>query len=679
MAIYQDETVGSGEHEARLSLSNHVLVGFSTPMPEDELAGLPLPDSFRVPDRRQSLAGPNSDTVTATFLLADDVSPDSLEQLVLQDEYAFVSPAYELEDSDGQLFSPIPGKLIVGFKADASRAQRREVELSVEGQDSWRQMRPSIADVAVFAAYAQDERPTGQPAAAIDLRAAIDAMDGVDFAELDWFAINPQQQGGGAQQPNLALLQVPADGIPNGISPAPLAVLDGGFQNGHPGLQYQGTGIDVITGANPGHVWDTSDPHGTAVAGVAVSLPQGGGPGAHGVAEGGQFIPIRVYKAADTVEATASDLSEGIVAAVNEGARVINISLGRFLPSNTLYAALQTAEKSGVVVVAGSGNLLKEAYDTEQEPTAKACRVNYPAAFPTVIAVGAVGAAVETGGNVQRIGWLYTQSRPRSWASCYGSELDVVAPGIHIHTTDPTTGNMSSPGDYFEHFAGTSAASPHIAGLAALLCGMHPAESPAQIRARVFASCIMPDGYNHIDNQKWGYRGQWNLEVGFGIPSVAAALDTPMATTHKPLDEDSGSSPVDTDIRAPVEPNTKGEATMVGDYEPCTGEVGTVEEPKTGKAYEGHFRYCIRPLSAFMNALVAADAGWPELLRDFWKNPYQTARIAGLPWYACIALAEGDRATIDRLVGVEVGRDPAAQEAFEAQGGSGGPIGVKLN
>ena len=110
---------------------------------------------------------------------------------------------------------------------------------------------------------------------------------------------------------------------------------------------------------------------------------------------------------------------------------------------------------------------------------------------------------------------------------------------------------------------------------------------------------------------------------------------------------------------------------------PCTGVIGP---QATGKSYEWAFATCMRPLSEFLNALVSDDATWREMMHDFWLKPFETARIAGLPWEACIALAEGDRDTIDRLVNLEIGRSEAAKTVYYGTdgGASGGPIGVKL-
>ena len=96
----------------------------------------------------------------------------------------------------------------------------------------------------------------------------------------------------------------------------------------------------------------------------------------------------------------------------------------------------------------------------------------------------------------------------------------------------------------------------------------------------------------------------------------------------------------------------------------------------TDEDYLDAFINCIHPLSEFLNELYAQSTH-PNMLDHFWKNPYRTARVAGLPWEACIMLAEGDWDRVQYAVSVELMRDPLNQASYDAAGGKGGPIGVK--
>lgn len=110
---------------------------------------------------------------------------------------------------------------------------------------------------------------------------------------------------------------------------------------------------------------------------------------------------------------------------------MINLSLGSPAPSFTLQSAIDYAWRSGSVIVAAAGN------DGSSVP-------NYPANYPNVISVASTNA-----------------SDVKSGFSNYGRWVDVTAPGENILST--------YPGSYYAYLSGTSMASPHVAGLAALL------------------------------------------------------------------------------------------------------------------------------------------------------------------------------------------------------------------
>ena len=75
---------------------------------------------------------------------------------------------------------------------------------------------------------------------------------------------------------------------------------------------------------------------------------------------------------------------------------------------------------------------------------------------------------------------------------------------------------------------------------------------------------------------------------------------------------------------------------------------------KNYDAYKNAFLDCLRPLSDFMDALASGEC--PTLVTHFWKNPYKTARRAGLPWHACVLLGQGDWDEINDAVNAELQR-----------------------
>ena len=97
---------------------------------------------------------------------------------------------------------------------------------------------------------------------------------------------------------------------------------------------------------------------------------------------------------------------------------------------------------------------------------------------------------------------------PKRWGSNYGNGLDVVAPGIEIPTTDIN-------GSYDMHFFGTSAACPHVAGVAALMLSANPDLTAQEVH----------DIINATATKLPNYSGDWNSEVGYGLINAEAAVN----------------------------------------------------------------------------------------------------------------------------------------------------------
>ena len=205
----------------------------------------------------------------------------------------------------------------------------------------------------------------------------------------------------------------------NGIT---VAVLDSGVKS-HPALNAaRVTTIDMI----PSDAEADQSSHGTSVA----SLIAGNGKGVQGVAPATDILSIDVMPGEGPGDLFT--LASAIVRAVDEGSRIINISLGSYGETPLLAAAVDYAVSEGAVIVAAAGN---EGISS----------VMYPAAYENVIAVGAVDSAGQH---------LYFSNR--------GEAIDITAPGLAI--------NAAGDNNQVVGFSGTSAAVPLIsAALAGLL------------------------------------------------------------------------------------------------------------------------------------------------------------------------------------------------------------------
>lgn len=215
--------------------------------------------------------------------------------------------------------------------------------------------------------------------------------------------------------------------------PIVVAVLDTGVDGSHPDLQGKVLpGHNVFSGgANAGD----DNGHGTAVAGL-IAANTDNRTGIAGLCWGCRILPVKVLDA--NGGGNDATVAAGIRWAADNGARVINMSLGGAGESETLREAVEYAAAKGIVLVAASGN--------EREAGNP---VSYPAAYSQVIAVGATGNADTITGF-----------------SNTGDYLDIAAPGVGLWTTLPD-GRYGPPN-------GTSFSSPYVAGAAALVLTQRP-------------------------------------------------------------------------------------------------------------------------------------------------------------------------------------------------------------
>ena len=216
--------------------------------------------------------------------------------------------------------------------------------------------------------------------------------------------------------------------------------------------------------------------HGTHVTGI-IAATINNGKGIAGVAPSVTIMPVAVF-APPVGVGTYYDLIRGILYAVDNGARVINLSLGATTYSRGEAEAIAYAEEHGVVVVAAAGNRGSN-------------RLFYPAAHPQVIAVAATDAS----------------DTVATWFSNYGTYIDVAAPGVSVWST--------IPGNGYGAMSGTSMATPHVAGLAALILSLNPSLTPAQVRDLITRYASDQVGPPNLDPPGWDPRyGYGRIHIG---------------------------------------------------------------------------------------------------------------------------------------------------------------------
>jgi hypothetical protein len=259
-----------------------------------------------------------------------------------------------------------------------------------------------------------------------------------------------------------------------------LAILDGGagpdstlgsrLRYVDIGLGYAGTGVAGL--------------HGTAVAALAA----GSANDAPGIAPAASVVSIRVVDTDD--KSDVFTVTQAIVAAVDAGAQVVNLSLGGYSTSEALNRALSYATARGVVIVAAAGN-------------DSANRLTWPAADPRVVSVGATDAT----------------GRQAAFSNS-GPQLRLTAPGVGLQT--------ASLNNERTLFTGTSASAPIVTGAIAALMSQTPGMTAAQ--AVEILQTYSSDGGSSGADPNYGHG---TLDLGWALArNDPARIDTAVSGHH---------------------------------------------------------------------------------------------------------------------------------------------------
>ena len=412
-----------------------------------------------------------------------------------------------------------PGRVLVGWNEGVAEQVRSEL-LAAQGWQVLRSIDELDADIVAV--------PKGEELAAV---ATLQADPAVAYAEPDYLAYaagalavparqsTPPLSAQGVQpndtfwtaQWSLRRVQAPlAWELTQGASSTVVAVVDSGIDLAHP--EFAGrlqAGFDYVE-------WDTVPQdqygHGTHVAGV-IAAAGNNGLGVAGSAWVVQLVPLRALDR--TGVGTASNIALAVQAATNRRVDVINLSLALSGPSTTVQNAIVAASNSGILIVAAAGN--------DSLPGQWPAPVSYPAAYPEVIAVAAT-----------------TRWEDRAGYSNGGPEMELAAPGGEA--SDPIF--SASLGGSYAMLYGTSIATAHVTGAAALLRGYAPQWSAAAVRdaLRNTADKIGSTPYIAGRNDRLGYGRvnsaaalRWSIPPVVSLtpasPSLLAAAGQPLPAT----------------------------------------------------------------------------------------------------------------------------------------------------
>lgn len=305
-----------------------------------------------------------------------------------------------------------------------------------------------------------------------DTASAIRGDDAVEWVDFNYIGQAPEGRPGyffvnSAPSPTLpravAAAQLDAIGAVDTIGCVRgagilVAILDTGVDGTHPDLaeRIAGTPINILEGTldasdtanaiddDGDGLVDEMSGHGTHVAGIVAR-----------VAPEASILPVRVLNSDGVGDAFY--LAAGIIYAADEGAAVINLSLGSSRESRAVEAAVAYADERGALVVAAAGN-------------SNGSTPEYPAAYDTVLSVNAIDA-----------------KERRAGFSNYGETVDVAAPGVAIWS--------AAVGGGYVQWSGTSMSTPFVSGAAALIASTEGDWPPRRLARRLVDTAVdLPDG-----------------------------------------------------------------------------------------------------------------------------------------------------------------------------------------
>lgn len=327
-----------------------------------------------------------------------------------------------------------------------------------------------------------------------------------------------------------------------GSSSVRVAVLDSGIDTDHPDLTYEPNCSQSFVSGSP---LEDGNGHGTHTAGTVAAVRNGAG-----VVGTAPSTTLCIYKVlSDGGSGSYSDVVAALQQAVTDGVQVTNNSYGSSGdPGTIVKAAFDNAYAEGILHAGAAGN--------SGNPPGNGDNCIFPARWSSVIATAAT-----------------TPDDSRATFSSTCSELELAAPGSRVRST--------VPGGGYAEYSGTSMASPHVAGTAALVLAANSTWTNLQVRSRLVETAQDLGSSGH--DTKYGH--------GLVRADLAAASSEPVATgSISGTVTDSSSTAivgatVSTDTGQQATTDTNGAYTLIevptGDRSVTASAAGYVSETKT--------------------------------------------------------------------------------------------------
>ncbi|WP_282444816.1 S8 family serine peptidase [Idiomarina aminovorans] len=290
-----------------------------------------------------------------------------------------------------------------------------------------------------------------------------------------------------AQNVPYGISQVQADLVDDSVAAAAaggkkICVIDSGIELPHEDMGIRGGTINGTNDSGTGNWYDNGGPHGTHVAGTIAALDNG--LGVRGVIGSNPNLHIvKVFNSNGW--GYSSSLVSAIETCADNGADVVNMSLGGGGSNQTEANAMQNLYNDGVLLIAAAGNDGSAYSDTDA--------LSYPASYNAVVSVAAIDDSKQLASFSQK-----------------NSQVEIAGPGVDVFSTYPE--GTGSQGNY-SSLSGTSMASPHVAGVAALVWSHHPTCSAQEIR-----------GVLNETAEDLGAAGR-DVKFGYGLAQAKDAVD----------------------------------------------------------------------------------------------------------------------------------------------------------